>query len=184
MTRPLLAALCLATAATPVVAQHDHAAPAGPAGRSPYAALLARDIKALSDTQIAQLRSGEGMGFALAAELNHYPGPRHALELADSLRLTADQARRIAAVREAMNGEARRLGELVIAVERELDRGFAGGTLDSARLRALTAEIARLQSELRFTHLAAHLAVRAALTPQQVRRYDALRGYGTTTHVH
>ena len=44
-----------------------------------------RSIKALSDQQIADLGAGRGMGLALAAELNGYPGPSHVLELADKL---------------------------------------------------------------------------------------------------
>lgn len=178
MARSLIGAVGLAFAvATSASAQHDHAGMAQPAV-SPYAAIQAREIKALSDTQIAQYRNGEGMGFALAAELNHYPGPRHALELADSLGLGAEQRAAIAAVREQMGGAARRLGERIVQQERELDRAFAGGTIGETELRTLTAEIARLQGELRFTHLRAHLAVRSTMTADQVRRYDALRGYG------
>ena len=36
---------------------------------------------------MADLRAGRGMGLALAAELNGYPGPAHVLELADKLDL-------------------------------------------------------------------------------------------------
>lgn len=186
MPRSLVTALGLALAATgPALAQHDHPQATQPASASPYTRLQAREIKALSDTQIAQYRSGEGMGVALAAELNHYPGPRHALEMADSLGLSAEQRAAIGGVRTRMNAEARRLGERIVELERDLDRAFAGGTILEPRLQALTAEIARLQGELRFTHLRAHLAVRSALSADQVRRYDALRGYGAGgEHVH
>ncbi len=56
---------------------------------TPYAGLQQRDIKALDEKQIADLKNGRGMGLALAAELNGYPGPMHVLELKDQLRLTA-----------------------------------------------------------------------------------------------
>ena len=59
--------------------------------QSPYAGMQTRAIKALSDQQIADLRAGRGMGMALPAELNGYPGPAHVLELADKLELTPDQ---------------------------------------------------------------------------------------------
>ena len=49
----------------------------------PYAGLEVRSIKALPEQQIADLRAGRGMGLALAAELNGYPGPMHVLELAE-----------------------------------------------------------------------------------------------------
>jgi len=47
----------------------------------PYAGMQTRSIKALSDQQIADLKAGRGMGLALPAELNGYPGPIHVLEL-------------------------------------------------------------------------------------------------------
>jgi hypothetical protein len=50
-----------------------------------------RSIKALSEQQVSDLGAGRGMGLALAAELNGYPGPSHVLELADKLGLSADQ---------------------------------------------------------------------------------------------
>jgi hypothetical protein len=57
----------------------------------PYAGLERRAVKALGDDEIADLRAGRGMGLALAAELNGYPGPRHVLEHADALALTSEQ---------------------------------------------------------------------------------------------
>ena len=48
-------------------------------GQSPYAGMQARPVKALSDQQIADLKAGRGMGLALPAELNGYPGPSHVL---------------------------------------------------------------------------------------------------------
>ena len=48
--------------------------------QTPYTGMQARSIKALSDQQIADLGAGRGMGLALAAELNGYPGPSHVLE--------------------------------------------------------------------------------------------------------
>lgn len=50
------------------------------AQQQPYANLQTRSIKTLSDQQIADLNAGRGMGLALAAELNGYPGPIHAIE--------------------------------------------------------------------------------------------------------
>ena len=63
--------------------------------QQPYAGLQSRPIKALSDEQIADLRAGRGMGLALAAELNGYPGPSHVIELADALALQPDQRARM-----------------------------------------------------------------------------------------
>jgi hypothetical protein len=56
--------------------------------QKPYAGLQNRAIKTFSDQQIADLNAGRGMGLALAAELNGYPGPIHAIELAEQLHLS------------------------------------------------------------------------------------------------
>ena len=58
------------------------------AAQTPYAGMEARPIKALSEQQVADLKAGRGMGLALVAELNGYPGPSHLLELADQLGLS------------------------------------------------------------------------------------------------
>jgi Spy/CpxP family protein refolding chaperone len=144
---------------------------------SPYAGFTGRDIKALSPEQVKQLETGEGMGFALAAELNRYPGPRHVLELADSLALTAAQSAAIQAIQSDMSGRARAIGAQIVEQEQALDQAFARGAADSASVRSLTGEIARLTGELRYVHLAAHLAVTRLLDSRQRERYQVLRGY-------
>jgi len=53
-----------------------------------------RTVKVLSEQQITDLKTGRGMGLALAAEFNDYPGPSHVLELADALQLSDEQRRR------------------------------------------------------------------------------------------
>jgi Spy/CpxP family protein refolding chaperone len=143
----------------------------------PYAGMQARQIKALSDQQIADLKSGRGMGLALAAELNGYPGPLHLLELADQLALTEPQRASIRQMFEAMKAEAVPLGEKLIAQEGELDRLFAGRTITADSLRSVTADIGATQAALRNTHLKYHLSTVAILTPAQVARYGELRGY-------
>ena len=69
-----------------------------------YAGMQARPIKSLSDQQIADLKAGRGMGMALPAELNGYPGPSHLLELADQLDLSTEQ-RQTSAMFEGMKSE-------------------------------------------------------------------------------
>src|ERR1700716_2245653 len=82
---------------------------------SPYAGYEQRPIKALSDQQVADLRAGRGMGLALAAELNGYPGPVHVLELAAPLELPPERRARTQALFEAMKAETVPLGERLIA---------------------------------------------------------------------
>jgi hypothetical protein len=142
----------------------------------PYAGLQSRELKALGDEEIRGLTEGEGMSMALVAELNHYPGPRHVLELADALELSGAQR---AAARESfgrMKAEAVRLGGEILARERELEALFReGGATEAAA--TLVVEVGRLRGELRWAHLRAHLEMRAALSSEQRERYDRLRGY-------
>lgn len=146
---------------------------------SPYAGEQAREIKALSPQQIEGYLSGDGMGYAKAAELNRYPGPRHVLDLADELELTPAQRRQTQAIFEAMKDRAEALGVQVVDKERALDRQFASGEIDPTHLRTLLSDIGALEAQIRYTHLAAHLEQKALLSPHQVRMYDRLRGYGT-----
>lgn len=145
--------------------------------QSPYVGSVSRPIKALSEQQVADLRAGRGMGLAIAAELNGYPGPLHALEHADALGLDAAQRARTEALFEAMKSEAVPLGERLIAQEAELDGLFAGRKVTPASLEAATAAIGTTQAALRAAHLRYHLAMMEVLTPAQVKRYGELRGY-------
>jgi hypothetical protein len=139
---------------------------------SPYAGQQARTIKALSDEEIAALRNGEGLGMAKAAELNGYPGPLHVLALAAQLELTERQQREVMAIFNRMSAAAKPLGGELIAHEQALDQLFAKGEITPDRLTAETAAIGEVQGRLRSMHLAAHLATRALLNPDQIARYE------------
>jgi Spy/CpxP family protein refolding chaperone len=146
--------------------------------QQPYAGLEQRPIKSLSEQQVADLKAGRGMGLALPAELNGYPGPSHVLENADALGLTSEQREHTKALFDAMKAEAIPIGERLIAEETELDRLFAAREITTASLIAATEEIGLTQGRLRNTHLKYHLTMMTVLTPTQVERYLNLRGYG------
>lgn len=148
----------------------------------PYAGLERREIKALSPTQIEDYRAGRGMSLALAAELNGYPGPRHVLDLAEPLGLTPEQQSRAQALFDGMQQEAAALGDLIVAREAELDARFADATAGADAVESLAVTIGRLNGELRFIHLRAHLAMRELLSPAQIEDYSALRGYRPGQH--
>jgi Spy/CpxP family protein refolding chaperone len=145
--------------------------------QQPYAGLEGRSIKALSEQQIADLRAGRGMGLALAAELNGYPGPMHVLEMADALDLSGQQRARMQELFAAMKAEALLLGERLIAQEADLDSKFANKTITPASLAASTEAIGAAHAALRQAHLKYHLSTVEVLTPAQVQRYTELRGY-------
>jgi len=148
--------------------------------QTPYAGMQTRSIKALSEQQVADLGAGRGMGLALAAELNGYPGPSHVLELADRLELSADQRARVQALFDSMKREALPIGARLLEQEAELDEQFAGHTVTPDSLKVSTAAVAVTQGELRETHLKYHLSTATLLTPVQMQRYAELRGYGKT----
>ena len=158
----------LLLAALPLVAQ-----------TSPYTSMQQRSVKALSDDAIRDYREGAGMGLALAAELNGYPGPKHVLELADKLQLTDAQKAAVKKSFDAMHADAVKLGNDILILEKALDIAFREAKVDREQLAAMTSKIAALQGRLRYRHLAAHLEAREILTDAQRRVYAKLRGYTT-----
>ena len=159
--RRSLPAAALAAALTSATAAAQHSPPP-----SPYSGQQARDIKALSDREVADLLAGRGMGMARPAELNGYPGPMHVLELRDRLGLSPEQAAAVRASFTRIEAAAKPLGAELVERERALDRAFAGGGVSTEAVRSMTAESGDVQARLR-----------AVLTDEQVRAYDALRGY-------
>jgi Spy/CpxP family protein refolding chaperone len=138
---------------------------------------FAQDIKALSEKEVSDYLAGAGMGFGRTGELNGYPGPKHVLELAEQLSVTPEQKAKLEASMKTMRDAAAALGSKIVAKERELDHLFASGSIDRASLASITAEIGRLQGELRAVHLMAHLETKNILTREQVHRYMAARGH-------
>src|SRR4030095_2388307 len=69
----------------------------------------------------SDLKMGRGMGLALAAELNGYPGPLHVLELADQMGLSGEQRAAIQKLFDSMKAEAVRIGERLLAQEADLE---------------------------------------------------------------
>ncbi|MCG2665754.1 Spy/CpxP family protein refolding chaperone [Bradyrhizobium sp. GCM10023182] len=158
-------------------------APALAWAETPYAGLQSRPIKALSDQQVSDLRAGRGMGLALAAELNGYPGPSHVLELADQLGLSAEQRMKVQEMFSAMKSETTPIGSRLIEEESTLDRQFATRTISPESLRSATAAISKTQGELREAHLKYHLLTAATLDSSQLAKYAELRGYSSAAPV-
>ena len=166
----MLHLIWILTATTTVVQQpHEH-------HRSHHAGLETRDVKALSDEEIQGLQAGEGMSVALVAELNHYPGPKHVLELQGELELSSGQSLKAREIYDHMHSEAVRLGSAILEKERELENRFRSASATDATATQVV-ELGRLRGELRWIHLKAHLEMRDVLTEEQRRHYDALRGY-------
>lgn len=164
-----LAAVLLVTA--PAVAQDRLS--------SPYRHQVETGLRGLDEREIDDLKAGNGMGLARAAELNSYPGPRHVLDAIQEGKLAASpgQRERVQHVFDTMNHDAVRVGAQILGEEQALESGFRSATMTDTELRSRVATIAALQGQLRVIHLAAHLATRAVLSESQIARYNELRGY-------
>jgi hypothetical protein len=162
-----LPALLLALAG-PVSAQHV----------SPYAGQETRAIKSLSSEEVRDLETGAGMGFAKAAELNGYPGPRHVLELAEALELETAQRTLAQQSFERMQRRAVEAGRELIDAERALDALFGGAQAGPESLEAAVRRAEQARARVRLAHLEAHLEMRELLSEPQVEAYVRLRGYG------
>lgn len=147
-------------------------------GQSPYVPIQDRPIKALDAERVRGLLAGEGLAYALAAELNGFPGPLHAVGLGPRIGLSREQIAAARARTETGKAEFRRLGAELVAAERALDTAFADRRIDPAELRRLVGDAARIDGELRLAHLALHLDQTADMTQDQIRRYMQARGYG------
>jgi hypothetical protein len=146
--------------------------------QSPYAGMQERSIKALSEQQIADLKAGRGMGLALPAELNGYPGPVHVLELSDQLGLSVEQKARVQSLFDSMKAEAVPLGAKLLEQEAALDEQFASRSVTPESLKVATAAIGATQGELQDIHLKYHLQTAQILSAEQMQHYSMLRGYG------
>jgi hypothetical protein len=154
----------------PVAAQHQ-----------PYAGQESRDTKALSAEEVRQYLSGAGMSYAKAAELNRFPGPQHALELADRLGLSAEQRAAIKALLDTHKAEARVIGAKLVDAERALDHLFVSGAVSQSALTEAVGKAAALAGDYRLSHLETHRRLRPLLSDEQVAHYDVLRGYASPT---
>lgn len=142
-----------------------------------YSGLQQREIASLSEEERADLRAGRGMGLALPAELNGYPGPRHVLDLADELELTDEQIEHTRELFERMQEEAIAAGERYVERERAVDALFADGQASVGDVDAATQAAAEARGKLRAVHLRYHVKMAELLTRRQIHEYRKARGY-------
>lgn len=149
----------------------------GQEAHAPYAQQGSEGLRTLTQDEVDGLLAGEGLGMARPAELNAHPGPRHVLDLADSLALTPEQLEGTRRAFDAMQARARELGRRVLEAEEALDALFVAGGVEGEALEEAVMEAARVRGRLRLVHLRAHLEVKELLRRDQVHEYQRLRGY-------
>jgi Spy/CpxP family protein refolding chaperone len=142
-----------------------------------YAGQQTRTATSLSDDEVAGLRAGKGLGLAKPAELNGYPGPMHALDMADQLALTAEQRASIQQIFDRMAARAKIAGAAYVEAEQALDGVFRSGKADTKTVTAALAKADKARAAARMAHLKAHIETAPILTPQQRATYAQLRGY-------
>lgn len=145
--------------------------------QSPYSGEELRDIKALSPERVVGYKEGQGLGYAKAAELNHYPGPRHVLDLQRELNLSGEQLEQTDVIYQRMRARAKALGREILDLEYELNRLFASQAIEETALRTILEQLGQLEAALRYVHLNAHLEQTQLLSQSQRNKYDRLRGY-------
>ncbi len=110
--------------------------------------------------------------------MNHgVPGPAHLLEMKNQIPLTDSQVAAINDIFKQMKAQAIEQGEALITLETELELMFRSSAVTPQALRAALDKIARARMDLRFTHLATHLKTPDILSPEQISKYNQLRGY-------
>lgn len=164
--------------ATPADHDHGHAA-AGPDAATPYADQYDPDavIRSLAPDEIDQIRHGEGAGFALPAELNGLPGPRHVLDLDHELHLSHEQRMQVQHIYDEMWTAVVPAGEAYLAAVEALEQDIRKGSVTEETLAERVADVYRLEGELATAHLVAHLRTAEILTAEQIDQYQRLRGY-------
>ena len=166
----LIGTCLIAIVSMPIKAQHVHES-------SSYAHSRGAEVVSLTDEEVRALRHGEGMGLARAAELNHFPGPRHLLDLASDLDLSDVQVRRIQTIHDRMKSQAVAKGEDIIIAEKHLADLFASGNPSARKMTQVTEHLGNMRGQLQAIHLLAHIEAARELSADQIREYDRLRGY-------
>lgn len=171
--------LAISLAGPAVAQEHQHGTPpAPPTAAGAQASSMASLLNYTAEERAEGLREGKGMGLAMPAEGNGYPGPRHVLEVADQINLTTDQRAKTEALFGSMKAEAQRLGARLLDQEAELNAMFRDKRATTALLEKSARQIGETEAALKVTHLRTHLAMMEVLRPDQVVKYVGLRRSG------
>ncbi len=126
------------------------------------------------------LLNAEGAGQAKYAETNGYPGPKHVLDLADTLKLNQIQKKKVKEIFNEMEARAKELGQRIVRIEEEMNTAFRQGLVNEKSVRDDAEQIGRLRGRLRAVHLTAHLKTKEMLSKDQRDLYKILRNVGTS----
>ena len=132
----------------------------------------------LDTDEVQAIEAGSGFGMARAAEASGLPGPKHVLEFAEELELSAAQVGQMKALVAQMHAAAVAQGQQVLAAEAAVDAELARPVPDVTRLAQLTDAAGLARGRLRQVHLRTHLQAAPLLSTAQRARYRQLRTGG------
>lgn len=144
---------------------------------SAYVSLLDTEIRGFDQDTIDGYLAGKGLGQALPAELNGYPGPRHTIDMADELELTEEQLVQVQGLFDEMKSKVVPLGELYLQAVAGLEFAFRDGVITEDYLQNQLEVITNIEAQMRFVHLSTHLATIDILNQDQIMKYNMMRGY-------
>jgi hypothetical protein len=123
----------------------------------------------------AYLKGEAGSEMAMVAEMNHYPMPDKVLKLKKELDLSPIQIKNIETANNYMRRRRLQIGGSVISTERAIDSLFRTRKMDDGKLIFYTNRYGLYQGELKNAILQACFATEKQLTPQQIKRFEALQ---------
>ena len=123
----------------------------------------------------AYVKGEAGNDMARVAEMNHYPMPDKVLKLKKELDLSPIQIKNIETVNNYMRRKRLQIGGSVISTEKALDSLFRTKKVEDGSLIFYTNRYGLYQGELKNAILQACFATEKQLTPQQIKRFEALQ---------
>ncbi len=133
-------------------------------------------VRTLTYQQYNAYLKGEAANeMAKVAEINHYPLPDKVLKLKKELDLSPIQIKNIEAANNYMHRRRLQIGGSVVSTERALDSLFRTNKVDDGNIIFYTNRYGLYQGELKNAILQACLATEKQLTPQQIKRFEALQ---------
>lgn len=164
----------LAMALPGATSERVRAADGRPAAQGQQGQSAMQHHHACLEEERASIERGEGFGMGMVADHAGYPGPRHVLDMAADLGLTAAQRASMEKIFAEMHEKAVARGKELLEAEARLEQMFRDARPE-ADLREQAFRVDSIHAELRWIHLSAHLAAQKILTPEQIARYSQLR---------
>ena len=133
-------------------------------------------VRTLSGAQYnAYLKGTDLNDQSYVAELNHYPLPDEVLKYKKELDLSPSEIKQLTGVVAFLNMKKKEIGESVIHNEKMLDSLFRTRKIDEGSIIFYSNRYGLYEGEYRTVVLQACFRTEKILTPQQIRKFEALK---------